>query len=145
MKGRKGFIMGFFQVKWTILGLVLGLLSAEMQAQTRLSLSFPKNQIDRSTSTTAVRSQPIISSPFSAPFFSFPATAPGSPVPEPALQAARIDPDPGYLSFLCRKELWLEEKLPIGIWFRIGESNPLLKRQPQTGAVSYFQFKLLKF
>jgi hypothetical protein len=141
MKGRKGFIMGFFQGKWTILSLVLGLLSAEMPAQTTLSLSAPKNQVDRPTFTASVRSQSI----FSSPYFSLSTAAFRAPSPKPPLQAARIDPDPGYLSFLCRKELWLEEKLPIGIWFRIGESNPLLKRQPQTGAVSYFQFKLLKF
>ena len=65
--------------------------------------------------------------------------------PQPILKTAYIPPDPGYLSYLCRKELEIEKKLPIGIWINIGEPESQLIRHPGAGAVSNVRFKLLKF
>lgn len=58
-----------------------------------------------------------------------------------SLMPARINPDPGYLSYLCRKELEIEEKSPIPFWFQIGENDPALVRHPRGGAVSSIKLK----
>lgn len=50
---------------------------------------------------------------------------------------ARQNPS-GY-SFLCRKELQLEDRLPVGIWF---EMEPDEAQQRQTMSVPRLQFKL---
>lgn len=57
------------------------------------------------------------------------------------LQPAWINPDPGYLSYLCRKELEIEKKSPIPFWFQIGENDPALLRHQRGGAVSTINLK----
>jgi hypothetical protein len=58
-----------------------------------------------------------------------------------SLQPAWINPDPGYLSYLCRKELEIEKKSPIPFWFQIGENDPALLRHQRGGAVSTVNLK----
>lgn len=58
-----------------------------------------------------------------------------------SLQPAWINPDPGYLSYLCRKELEIEKKSPVAFWFQIGEDDPAFLRHKRGGAVSSFKLK----
>jgi hypothetical protein len=74
-------------------------------------------------------------------------------LPEPN----RISPSPHFLpdfalenptgySFLCRTELAVENKFPIGIWLKIGEERPAMQSRPiRATEGTKVQLKLMRF
>ncbi len=80
-----------------------------------------------------------------ASFFPVQNTSPikqlGLPLAQQAYQPVFINPDPGYLSFLCRKELEIERRSPIAFWFQIGENDPAFLRHERGGAVTSIKLK----
>lgn len=98
-----------------------------------LQLGRPSNPF----STAFLTPSPSVFSPPKANLFPYEEKA----MESTSLQPAWINPDPGYLSFLCRKELEIEQKSPIAFWFQIGENDPALVRHQRGGAVSSFKLK----
>lgn len=50
----------------------------------------------------------------------------------------------GY-SYLCRLELEIEERLPVGVWMKIGESSSPAQFEGLPRQNAYVRFKLFRF
>lgn|GEM_PF-2952495 len=53
--------------------------------------------------------------------------------------------NPANYSFLCQLEVDIEEKSPIGVWFKIDQTDPLLLSQSRGGKMPYVRLKMNVF
>lgn len=70
-----------------------------------------------------------------------PSQSPFSPE-KSALFPQYVQENPHGYSYLCRLELEIEDKLPVGMWMKIGEEYEI-EGMPRSNA--YVRFKVLRF
>lgn len=71
--------------------------------------------------------------------------APNSPVFQSSLLPSYVQENPLGYSYLCRLELEIEEKLPVGVWMKIGEPSMQSNFEGLARQNAYVRFKLLRF
>ncbi len=108
---------------WSLIFCLTGALAFQLPAQIKLHVQ-PKMEAANSFSPSSSNS-PSIFQPSSVLIPNY----------------VRLNPR-GY-SYLCRLELEIEEKSPVGMWVKIGENTAQFEGLPRSNA--YVRFKLFQF
>ena len=61
------------------------------------------------------------------------------------LLPTHVQDNPLGYSYLCRLELDIEEKLPVGVWMKIGDSSTQMEFDGLPRQNAYVRFKLFRF
>ena len=137
MKERNASFRSFYLIKWLFLCLFSGgfVICSYSQSLSTFSLQLVPQKSQFSTADFSIE---IPQNPFAySPVFPRKNALPTGP----SLRPAYINPDPGYLSFLCKKELEIEKRSPIDFWFQLGEDDPGILRHQRGGAITTVKLK----
>lgn len=113
---------------WLILSLLLGSLSWGF-SQPGIHLGVPDYQFSSNFTSSTPTNSTVSSSSGLSPNLTM-------------IHPQFVKDNPRGYSYLCRLELQIEDKLPIGVWINLGEHTNLAGN---SGGNAHVKFKLLNF